>query len=166
MKRRAVAIGSPARVLHLPPALRARLRQHAASQAPEEACGLLVGRRASMEVVDVLCLPNRAPLGRFALDPLALIDAEERAAVDGLEVLGPWHSHPGGEPGPSEHDHASASRWPGTIWVVVGAEITAWCSEAGALQAVRLGPAIEGGVVQSAARGGPDPAARAAGGRR
>lgn len=138
--------------LTLPATLCSRLRDHRVAAAPCEAVGLLLGHREAGRVVDLVELPNRARRGRFLLDARDLLDAEADAGRRGLEVLGPWHSHPAGDPAPSPADHAAATRWPSTIWLVIGREITAWTAGSDGLSALPLRPSHRGSVLQSAAR--------------
>ena len=74
--------------------LRARARQ----ARPDEACGLLLGRRHpdATEVVRVTDARNVAanPRTAFEIDPGAIVRATDLAAAEGLEPVGVWHSHP------------------------------------------------------------------------
>jgi desampylase len=98
---------------------------------PEEACGLLVGRRQSDAVAvtrSVRCENVAAPetrTRRFEIDPRRLIE-EERALRDSSEeVVGFYHSHPEGDPVPSKVDLTYMALWPDAVWVIVGAGGTA-----------------------------------------
>ena len=142
----------PPTAITLPASVRSRLLAWAASREPREACGLLLGDPATAEVTDAVELPNLAPRGRFLLDPRALITAEEAARARGQAVLGPWHSHPAGDTRPSPADRSAAALWPGTIWLVIGREITAWTADSGGLSPLPLRPTGRGAVLQSAAR--------------
>jgi proteasome lid subunit RPN8/RPN11 len=84
------------------------LLQHATEAAPEECCGLLLGRSA--EVAEAVRAPNVAsdPVRRFQIDPAAHFAAIRRARALGLEVMGAYHSHPRGAPVPSETDRTEA----------------------------------------------------------
>lgn len=101
--------------------LLAELVRLAVEVAPEEACGLLVGRVEGDEaqVHEAPRSPNRAadPRIGFELDPAAWVATEDAARGRGLEVLGFWHTHPRGPAEPSAED-----RWfamPGTWNLVV-----------------------------------------------
>lgn len=94
-----------------------------------ECCGLLLGDRAAMRVDMILPTPNVAadPRHRFEIDPAALLAAHKGARTGGLEIVGHYHSHPGGEPEPSATDAAMAQA-DGEIWLVVGKDgaMRAW----------------------------------------
>jgi len=101
-----------------------RAIQGAAESAyPEEACGLLVGRRApggawcvgAVEASANVAAPPRTR--RFEIDPglrLRLM----RTLRDGPdEVIGVYHSHPDGAPEPSDTDRAMIFE-PAMIWLI------------------------------------------------
>lgn len=94
----------------IPQALQRRLME-LALKVPDEAAGWLLLRDGAVEAT---CTVGSA--GRFLLDPLELMEAEDR----GLELIGIWHSHRGGGAIPSPSDHAAARAWPGTLWVILG----------------------------------------------
>ncbi len=102
--------------------LREQLVEWARAAAPNEACGLLLGRVEAqrVEVREVRQGRNlsRAPAAAFELHPedhLALTLDAERA---GLAVVGVWHSHPRGPARPSATDRAVA--WDGWLHAIVG----------------------------------------------
>jgi proteasome lid subunit RPN8/RPN11 len=97
----------------------------ARESAPEECCGLLLGRGA---VEEVRAAENVAAdrSRRFEIDPQALIDAHRAARAGGLEVVGYYHSHPSGLAEPSAIDRAMASG-DGKVWGIVGeGGVTFW----------------------------------------
>ena len=102
-----------------------RMRAAARDSAPEECCGLLLGREAIEDAVpagNVAADPRR----RFEIDPQALVDAHRAARADGPDVIGYYHSHPAGPSGPSAVDRAMASA-DGKIWaIVVEGGVTFW----------------------------------------
>ena len=82
-----------------------------AAVRPREACALLVGERtdAGHEVLRLAPIPNLAgDVDTFRLDPRSWRKVELDARVEGLEVLGVWHSHPRTEATPSPRDQAGA----------------------------------------------------------
>ena len=95
----------------------------AAAAYPEEACGLLVGRRIGGRILatSVTVSPNVAPPAersrRFVVDPLHLMSTETQADADGLELVGSWHSHPDAPAIPSEADIESL--WPSSVQAIV-----------------------------------------------
>lgn len=102
----------------------ARMRDAARDSAPEECCGLLLGRDAIEEARPAA---NFAADRRrcFEIDPQALVDAHRAARAGGPGVIGYYHSHPGGPARPSETDRAMAQR-DGKVWAIVGEEDVAF----------------------------------------
>ena len=97
--------------------------------SPDECCGILLGRGESVE--HAMPTANVAPaIGRlFEIDPQALVDAHRAARRGGPEVVGYYHSHPGGAAMPSATDRAMAAR-DGRIWAIAGAgDVTFWRDE-------------------------------------
>ena len=94
------------------PAVHAReIDLHGESAYPEEGAGVLLGLIENGDLRRVrrtLPLPNRwedeTRTRRYRIDPLDLLDAEEKAEEDGLTILGIYHSHPDHPPRPSDFD--------------------------------------------------------------
>jgi len=80
--------------IELPAELRESLVVHARLALPREAVGLLGGKDG--RISSVTPLPNVGPRLTFLADPLAQYRAERMLARSGAEVLGIYHSHPGG----------------------------------------------------------------------
>lgn len=104
----------------------ATLVARAAQAAPEECCGLLLGRGG--RVVEARAADNVAEdrSHHFEIDPAALFAAHRNARSGGLELLGYYHSHPTGHPVPSATDceHASGDR---RAWAIVArGEVAFW----------------------------------------
>jgi proteasome lid subunit RPN8/RPN11 len=94
--------------------------------APDECCGLLLGREGAIEEARAARNVAADPHRRFEIDPQALIDAHRSARAGGAQVLGYYHSHPLGEATPSPTDQRMAAR-DGSVWVIVGqTAITFW----------------------------------------
>ncbi|MFM7267063.1 MAG: M67 family metallopeptidase [Cyanobium sp.] len=87
--------------------------------APEEGCGLLLGRRESQGggAGEIWCLmqvwpccnvwePPAERQRRFLVDPREQLHAGRWSRRRGLEMLGSLHSHPASEPLPSATDRA------------------------------------------------------------
>jgi proteasome lid subunit RPN8/RPN11 len=73
---------------------------HAKECQPLECCGVLLGKPS--QITQSVRARNLADSPtRFLLDPKAHIDACRKARLEGLEVVGFYHSHP--------HSHASPS---------------------------------------------------------
>ena len=58
------------------------------------------------------------PRRHFEIDPRALIDAHKAERAGGAQVLGYYHSHPGGNAEPSATDRAQAAH-DGKLWAIV-----------------------------------------------
>ena len=95
------------------------LRAEADRAAPEECCGVLLGRPGTIEEARPARNVADARLRRFEIDPQALVDAHRAARAGGPQVLGYYHSHPGGPAEPSAIDRAMAAG-DGRIWAIVG----------------------------------------------
>jgi len=96
----------------------ATLLREAALAAPNECCGLLLGR--SGRVLEARPARNIAadPARHFEIDPAALFAAHRAARSSEPELLGYYHSHPQGHPLPSATDceHASGD---GRTWAII-----------------------------------------------
>ena len=95
-------------LLRLPNAVREALIAHARKEAPNECCGLLIGKGAAVSE----CHPARnkvASQSRFQINPADHFVAIRKARSAGLEVIGAYHSHPGTAALPSASDLAEAS---------------------------------------------------------
>ena len=131
--------------IEIAPAAWDALLQHAAAAFPHECCGLLLGGEG--RVVDAHRARNVAgdPRRRFRVDPEDHFAAIRRARRDGLAVVGAYHSHPEGEPRPSETDLGEAIADEEFIHVIVGPtrpgatpRIAAYCLITGNFVGVRL----------------------------
>lgn len=72
---------------------------------PEEACGLLIGRPGSNNVVRFVACANTTQSGKvYTIEPKAMLRAEREAEADGMEIIGVMHSHTHTEPYPSQTD--------------------------------------------------------------
>jgi proteasome lid subunit RPN8/RPN11 len=104
---------------------------HARDGVPDEVCGVLggttgkggegTGTGADRRRVDTaLPVENVADLRRtrYELDPAEQLERIEAIEDDGGAVVGFYHSHPTGPPGPSATDEAQAT-WPGASYVIV-----------------------------------------------
>jgi proteasome lid subunit RPN8/RPN11 len=103
----------------VPDPVRAELHAHAAEDAPNECCGLIVLRDGVAERyvrgVNKLASPYRYEL---EIDP-ALWFLED----EGLE-LAVFHSHPETEPIPSRTDRELAGLWSGRPFLIYGLKLT------------------------------------------
>lgn len=107
------------------------IRRHGAETYPNECCGALIGRDGA--VSHASALPNtteEGPRRRFRVRPEDYRDAERRAAEQGAELLGFYHSHPDHPARPSQYDLDHA--WPFFSYVIVSVragvpqDMTSW----------------------------------------
>jgi proteasome lid subunit RPN8/RPN11 len=91
---------------------------HARETAPDECCGLLLGR--GDEIIVAVRTRNRAdqPRSRFLIDPADHFAGRRLARARRLEVVGFYHSHPASPPEPSARDVAEFS-YPGHLYAIV-----------------------------------------------
>lgn len=108
----------------MPPEIRAELRAHAAEEAPNECCGVLVFRDGVADRyirgTNRLASPYRYEL---EIDPSVWFLEDE-----GLE-LAVFHSHPVTEPVPSRTDRELAGLWSGRPFLIYGLsldDLRAW----------------------------------------
>ena len=97
--------------------------------SPDECCGILLGCGETVE--HAVPTANVAPAIRrhFEIDPQALVDAHRAARGGGPEVVGYYHSHPGGAAAPSATDQAMAAG-DVRIWAIAGTDgVTFWRDE-------------------------------------
>jgi proteasome lid subunit RPN8/RPN11 len=123
----------------VPAATRRALDEHAAREAPNEACGLLALREGVAEQY-LPCLNRLASPFRFELqapDPAAVIDLED----EGYE-LAVFHSHPTDSARPSRTDVANLGLWVGRPYLILSratGELAAWQIRGGAISPLPLG---------------------------
>jgi proteasome lid subunit RPN8/RPN11 len=115
----------------LSPGVLSAIRAHGERDYPDEACGVLLGRRCL--VAEALALPNAKEeerRRRFVIRPGDYIAADREARRRSLEILGFYHSHPDHPAKPSELDRENA--WPNMHYIVVAVahgaagEATSW----------------------------------------
>lgn len=96
--------------------------RHAREGAPDEVCGVLLGRREGGDVLvtRVQRVRNASvrPREEYLLAPEEMLRVILAAEADGLDAVGFYHSHPAGPARMSGTDHARAS-WPGAAYVLV-----------------------------------------------
>jgi len=93
------------------PGLLEAAREDALKDGRLERCGLLLGEEegdpaARSTVFEVRPVRNvhPDPARSYEIDPRALFTAHRREREGGPRLLGAYHSHPGGEPEPSQRD--------------------------------------------------------------
>lgn len=116
------------RVLLLPTPLADQLVSEARAALPHECCGLLVGRGhddelqgASRTVTRVIALPNAAdaPSVSFVIAERPLAHALMALEHSGEQLIGFYHSHPQGDPIPSQADIRAAA-YPEAAHLIIG----------------------------------------------
>lgn len=114
-------------MLQLTESLHEQIKAHATVAYPYEGCGLLLGEVADGVnlVTAVRPLPNVWPVQeekrvRFRIAEDAWRDVELEAALEGLDVVGVFHSHPDHPPVASPRDLAWAA-WPGYSYLITQA---------------------------------------------
>src|SRR5512138_2076139 len=80
------------------------VRQH----FPLESCGLLAGRNERVEKIIFVTNQAQSPV-RFVMDPYEQLKAFDWIEVNGLELVGIFHSHPAGPETASTADIAEAA---------------------------------------------------------
>jgi proteasome lid subunit RPN8/RPN11 len=96
---------------------------HARDAAPDECCGLLLGRDG--EIVEAIRARNIAadPAARFVIDPADHFGAIRTARARSLEIVGFYHSHPRSAPAPSPRDLAEFD-YPDHLYAIVSVRTT------------------------------------------
>lgn len=92
------------RTLWMSPELSRRIIDEALKAKPNEVCGLIVGQGEHATHIIPIDNVHADPTHYFRMDPTAL--AQHLPALDrnGQRLLGFYHSHPSGDPVPSETD--------------------------------------------------------------
>jgi proteasome lid subunit RPN8/RPN11 len=92
---------------------------HVLKEMPNEACGALLG--IQNQVKQIVPLPNVAasPKTSYRIDDQSLVQTFFKAKQNELAVVGFYHSHPKGDPLPSQTD-IQQSAYPDTAYLIVG----------------------------------------------
>jgi proteasome lid subunit RPN8/RPN11 len=110
-------------VLILAPELRAQILREAKAAFPRECCGLIEGVRDRAVVRATALYParNLSPeADRFEIDPADHFAALRAARARGHDIVGCYHSHPGGKAEPSRRDADGAAER-GFLWLIAAA---------------------------------------------
>jgi proteasome lid subunit RPN8/RPN11 len=93
-----------------------KMKDHVASIAPEEACGLVAGEGNQAQIIFPITniLHDRF---RFRMAPEEQLDAFIQAEAEGLEIIAIYHSHPHGIDHPSTTDVAELT-FPGIVYII------------------------------------------------
>jgi len=104
--------------VRLPARVKEELSAHARQAAPDECCGMLVGRdfviEESVRVRNIASMPAT----RYLVDPAEHIAINRRLRGSARSIVGAYHSHPASPPLPSERDRAEAL-YPEFVWMIV-----------------------------------------------
>ena len=92
---------------------------HAVRDAPNECCGLVVGRDGTAAAGHPLENLAASPF-RFDIDGRELIRFAFADDEDDDKLIAIYHSHTRSEPFPSQTDVNFAAGWPGVEWLIVG----------------------------------------------
>ena len=91
-----------------------KLIDHCNAGYPNEACGILAGKNGRVE--RVYCMTNARPgPATYEMDPEEQFRVMKDIREAGLQMLGVFHSHPGGQACPSGID-VERAYWPGTLF--------------------------------------------------
>jgi proteasome lid subunit RPN8/RPN11 len=114
-------VNDAVRTIHIAAALLDALVDHARREAPNECCGMLVGRPGEVDS----SVPTRniaaTPATRYEIDPREHIALNRELRGSGREVVGVYHSHPQGPGRPSASD-VSEAFYPEFVYVIVSLE--------------------------------------------
>jgi desampylase len=96
---------------------------HAEQGYPYEICGLAGGRGDTVETVTHIPNASPTPHHTYDMERQAMVDAIVAFQRAGQGVLAIYHSHPDGDPVPSERDIAEAT-WPDAVYIIIGVSDT------------------------------------------
>jgi len=121
----------------IPEDVRAALAAHAASEAPNEACGLVLLRDGRAERYE----PGRNAASSPYRFELEFDDPEIWFAEDDGYELAVFHSHPSSPPKPSRADLERAGLWAARPWLILRTdtrELAAWRLDNGSATPIEL----------------------------
>ena len=84
-----------------------KILEHAVSELPNEACGLIAGKiEGGDKIIEKVYLLTNIDKSNehFSLDPKEQLAAIKDMRAAGLSPLGNWHSHPESQSRPSDED--------------------------------------------------------------
>lgn len=102
--------------LILSPSHLSQIIAHLKAGKPNEACGLLAGQNGRVTKVYLMANAAGSPV-RYSMEPEALIQVIEEIEERGWDLVGIFHSHPGGPLSPSATDIAEAY-YPDSAYVI------------------------------------------------
>ena len=110
-------------------ALHRQLMAEAAAAYPNECCGLIEGARTGDAIEAVTLHPTRnlaSTPDRFEIDPAEHFRLLRCLRGTGREIIGCYHSHPGGRAVPSPRDREMASE-ENFVWLIAAVDEQALC---------------------------------------
>ena len=116
----------------------ATLLAEAAEAGEHECCGLLLGGGERIDEARPAANVAGDTRRRFEIDPAVLLAAHKAARAGGPDLIGYYHSHPGGRPVPSaiDREHASGDS---RLWAIVaGGELAFWRDEPDGFVRIRV----------------------------
>lgn len=115
---------------------------HTHDATPQEACGLIFG--SGIRAQAIVPIENLAddPQRHYIMNPAEMAQHLPYYERQGLTLIGLYHSHPAGEPIPSQTDIREAT-FPRTAYLIVGLrhtqpELAAWTINSGRVQRIDL----------------------------
>jgi proteasome lid subunit RPN8/RPN11 len=117
------------------------IADHALTEAPREVCGIIAGIKS--RAVEILPIANVAaePYHSYTMDARQYVQTLLALEARGLSLLGFYHSHPTGDPIPSDVDVKQAT-YPQTPYVIIGLKgqprLAAWQIDYGQVTPIPL----------------------------
>jgi proteasome lid subunit RPN8/RPN11 len=93
--------------------------RHVLADVPREACGMIAGRDNRAELIIAAHNAAADPLHYYEIDHKTLVQAMFDIERRGLTLLGIYHSHPAGDPIPSQTD-ITQSAYPDVVYLIIG----------------------------------------------
>jgi len=110
-------------VIQIPARVRRQMIEYAATELPNEACGLLAGRDGRVEMFFPIRNVHGDPQNRFELAPKEYLEAMEQIDGAGLQLTATFHSHThtAAYPSPTDVDKSEGIQrfFPETRFVLV-----------------------------------------------
>ncbi|MBI5048282.1 MAG: M67 family metallopeptidase [Deltaproteobacteria bacterium] len=108
-------------MLYFPKNIYHEIIGHAKLAYPYECCGALIGK--GKKVVNCRLMENinkERANDRYEINPKELLQVEKEASLNGLEIIGFYHSHPDHPDRPSSFDRERA--WPLYSYVIISVQ--------------------------------------------
>ena len=94
------------------------IANHARSQYPAEACGLIAGRDERISFAVALRNVAQEPQNEFSIEPAEQLRALKAIDIEGLRWVGVYHTHPFSPPIPSAKDLSNVNDY-GLIQLII-----------------------------------------------